>query len=200
MLKSSSQGNQTDPWVEQGFMAINPNQREALSRSAQWGTWPNCQEGISPQLSFLHFFLVSLELLLCLSLHHLPLAKPLPHAQCGGPATLLPFLGAVTVVTEIWIPQGIGKSILLWWGQKPWDKNHRRNLCSSHFQVSVIKCVSEKMEGQEKWVSKVLLKICGKTTVSLSQRSYRVRKHLLIWLYFFPCKISFNYVYMYKKC
>lgn len=93
--------------------AINPSQREDLSR-AQWCTRPNFQEGISSQLSFLDFFIVSLELLLCLSLHDLPLAKPLPHAQCGGPATSLPFLGAVTVATGIWkvfsVPKELGRA------------------------------------------------------------------------------------------
>lgn len=80
-----------------------------------------CQEGISPELYFLNVFTFSLELLLCLNFHWLPLAKPLPHAQCGGPGTSLPFLGAVTEGTGIWkvfsISEELG-SVLLWWGEK----------------------------------------------------------------------------------
>lgn len=65
------------------------------------------QEGLSLQPSFWHFFLVSLQLLLCPSPHanaydSSSSAYTLPLALCGGLATLLPFLDAATVVTGIW--------------------------------------------------------------------------------------------------
>lgn len=74
---------------------------------------------------------------------------------------------------------GIRKGILLWWGQKLWDKKGSRNLCPTHFQVSLTTCMSDTMEWQEKWVSKVLLKIWGKTNCFTKSKGIP-RKGILI--------------------
>lgn len=98
-------------------------------------------------------------------------------------------------------PQGTGESILLWWGHKPWDKKHSRNLCSSHFQVSVTICVSDKIEEQEKSVSKVLLTNCRKSNCFPKSKLIQI-KVILIWLalLFYRVKLPLIlYMYMYKK-